>query len=189
MTGKRIGYVRVSSSSQNPDRQLIDLKLDKTFTDFASASSTTNRPQLRMLMDYVREEDTVYVHSMDRLARNVKDLKEIVDYLTSKKVRVHFLKENLHFGGEQSSIQDLIFHILGAFAQFEHSFIRERQQEGIEIAKKKGRYRGREKKLTTEKAEAIKQALQTRKPKTTIAEDLGISRMSLYKYMKQLKLA
>lgn len=186
MTGKRIGYIRVSTVDQNPDRQLESIIVDKKFIDYASAKST-NRPQLKSMLEFVREDDVIFVHSMDRLARNLKDLKELVESLVSKKIQVHFLKENLQFSGENSATSNLVLHLMGAFAEFEYAFIRERQREGIEIAKKKGRFRGTKKKLDSEKIELLKKELLTRKSKTQIALDLHISRFTLYRYIHKIK--
>lgn len=186
MTGKRIGYIRVSTVEQNPDRQLESITVDKKFIDYASAKST-NRPQLRSMLEFVREDDVIFVHSMDRLARNLKDLKDLVDELISKKIQVHFLKENLQFSGENSATSNLVLHLMGAFAEFEYAFIRERQREGIEIAKKKGKFKGTTKKLDAAKIEIMKKDLLTRKTKTQIAIDLGISRFTLYRYMDEIK--
>jgi len=186
MTGKRIGYIRVSTTDQNPDRQLESIPLDKKFIDYASAKST-NRPQLTAMLEFVREDDIVIVHSMDRLARNVKDLKSLVDDLLQKKIQIHFMKENLQFQGQNSALANLMLHMMGAFAEFEYAFIRERQREGIEIAKKKGKFKGMTKKLDSEKVEILKKDLLTRKSKTQIALDLGISRFTLYRYMARIK--
>lgn len=184
MTGKRIGYIRVSTADQNPDRQLEKIPLDKTFIDFASAK-TTDRPNLKLLIDFVREDDIVIVHSMDRLARNLKDLKDLVDYFITNHIQVQFVKENITFTGDNSPFNMLMLHLMGAFAEFEHAFIRERQREGIEIAKRKGKFRGRSKKLNGEKLETLKQDLSTtRKSKTQIAKELGVSRKTLYGYLK-----
>jgi len=185
MTGKRIGYIRVSTTDQNPDRQLVDVPLDKKFIDYASASNL-NRDSLQEMLRFVREDDIVFVHSMDRLARTVKDLKEVVIDLTQKNVKVKFLKENIEFGNENSALSMLMLHMLGAFAEFEYAFIRERQTEGISIAKGKGRYKGRSQKLTKEKIEILKSEMLTRKSKTQIAKDLGVSRQTLYKYIENL---
>jgi DNA invertase Pin-like site-specific DNA recombinase len=185
MIDKRIGYIRVSTLDQNPDRQLPNAELDRKFIDYASAKST-DRPQLQAMLDFVREGDTVVVHSMDRLARNVFDLRKIVTCLNSKKVQVHFLKENLIFNGNDSAMSSLMLTLMGAFAQFELDFIRERQAEGIEIAKKKGKFAGRKHKLNDEKIELLKKEMTTRKPKSQIAEELGISRQSLYRYLSDI---
>jgi|ERR1700690_2287038 len=187
MTGKRIGYIRVSTPDQNPDRQLENIPLDKRFIEYASAKST-NRPMLNSMLDFVREDDIVIVHSMDRLARNLKDLKNLVDMLVSNKIQVHFLKENLIFTGENSATSNLVLHLMGAFAEFEHAFILERQREGIAIAKRFNKYKGREKCLTKEQIEVLRAELQTNKTKCKIAVEMGICRASLYKYIKEYKL-
>jgi DNA invertase Pin-like site-specific DNA recombinase len=124
---------------------------------------------------------------MDRLARNLKDLKDLVDGLVTRKIQVHFLKENLKFCEENSATSNLVLHLMGAFAEFEYAFIRERQREGIEIAKKKGKFRGTAKKLNHEKIETLKSELLTRKSKSQIAIDLGISRFTLYRYIDKIK--
>ncbi len=185
MTGKRIGYVRVSTTDQNPDRQLVDVQLDKKFIDYASAINL-NRDALQEMLRFVREDDTVFVHSMDRLARTVKDLKEVVITLTQKNVKVKFLKENIEFGNENSSLSMLMLHLLGAFAEFEHAFILERQMQGISIAKGKGRYKGRSQKLNSDKIEILRKEMLTRKSKSQIAKELGVSRQTLYKYIDNL---
>jgi len=186
MTGKRIGYIRVSTTDQNPERQLENMPLDKKFIDYASAKST-DRPQLKAMLEFVREDDIVFVHSMDRLARNLRDLRNLVDTLVKKSIQIQFVKENLIFSGKDNAISNLMLSLMGAFAEFEYAFIRERQREGIEICKKKGKYPGRKTKLTNEKIEIIKNELQTRKSKTQIAIDLGISRFTLYRYLEKIK--
>lgn len=187
MTGKRIGYIRVSTVDQNPDRQLQGIKLDKKFIEYASGT-TIKRPQLSLMLDYVRDDDVVIIHSMDRLARNVKDLINLVDILSNKNVEVTFIKENLTFNGKDSALSKLLLMIMGAIAEFEHSLIRERQAEGIAIAKMKGKYTiGRPNKFTLTVREKIIEELKTRKSKTKIAKDLGISRFSLYEYIKKIQ--
>jgi DNA invertase Pin-like site-specific DNA recombinase len=184
MAGKRIGYVRVSTADQNPDRQLQDIILDKKFVDYASGQSM-NRPQLDLLLDYVREDDLIIVHSMDRMARNVKDLIHIIDGLVERNISVQFLKESLIFTAEKSPISNLLLAVMGAIAEFEHSLIKERQMEGIALAKKEGKYRGRKNCLSAEKVEMLKMMMETtRTTKTQMAKELGICRWTLYKYMK-----
>lgn len=181
-----VGYKRVSTYEQNPGRQLEGIKLDKEFLDYASAKNT-DRPQLFLLMDYVREDDTVLVHSMDRLARNVKDLRKIVDDLVKKGVAVHFVKENLKFDGKECAMSNLLLSIMGAFAEFEYNFIRERQREGILFAKKNGTYGGRKQKLDENQITYLKEVLTTtRKSKLEIARELGISSVCLYVYIKRI---
>jgi DNA invertase Pin-like site-specific DNA recombinase len=96
MAGQRVGYIRVSSFDQNPERQLESIALDRVFTDKASGKDA-RRPQLELLMGFVRSGDSVVVHSMDRLARNLDDLRRIVQTLTRRNVRIEFLKEHLTF--------------------------------------------------------------------------------------------
>ena len=185
-TGKRIGYVRVSTSDQNPDRQLEGIQLDKKFIDYASAKST-NRPQLKTMLDFVREDDIILVHSMDRLARNLKDLRDLVDSLVKQKIQVHFIKENLQFNGQDSAMSTLLLSLMGAFAEFEYAFIKERQKEGIAVAKKQGKFKGSKKKLNAEKIELLKEELKTRKSKSQISQELGISRFTLYRYLEKIQ--
>src|ERR1700733_609774 len=125
---KRVGYIRVSSVDQNTDRQLEGQELDRTFTDKASGKDT-NRPQLKAALDYLRDGDELVVHSMDRLARNLDDLRRMVLDLTKKGVHVRFVKENLVFTGEDSPMSHLLLSLLGAVAEFERSMIRERQRK------------------------------------------------------------
>ena len=125
MTGQRIGYIRVSSTDQNTQRQLEDVQVDRIFTDKISGKDT-NRPKLQEMIDFVREGDAVIVHSMDRLARNLDDLRRIVQTLTKKGVRVEFIHEHLTFTGEDTPMANLMLSIMGAFAEFERALIRER---------------------------------------------------------------
>ena len=184
--GKTIGYIRVSTVEQNTSRQLEGITLDKEFTDKCSGKDT-KRPSLQLMLDYVRDGDIVYVHSMDRLARNLEDLRKIVSLLAEKKVRIHFVKESLIFNGEDSPMANFMLNIMGAFAEFERALIRERQKEGIAIAKKDGKYRGRSKCLTPEQLQEIKQLVADRYKKTEIAERFGISRDTLYRYLRNNK--
>lgn len=187
MTGKRIGYIRVSTKEQNPDRQIENVELDKRFIEYASAK-TKERPELKAMLDYAREDDIIIIHSMDRFARNLKDLKFLVDGLVNRGIQVRFIKENLTFTKENSAMSTLMLHLMGAFAEFEHAFIVERIKEGVAIAKRLGRYKGGKSKLSDEMKEKILLELQSRKTKTKIAQDLGISRESLYRYMGLLNL-
>ena len=145
--GQRVGYVRVSSVDQNTDRQLDGVQLDRCFTDKASGKDT-KRPQLEALVSFVRQGDTVVVHSMDRLARNLDDLRKLVSTLTKRGIKVQFVNESLTFSGEDSAMAMLLLSMLGAVAEFERSLIKERQREGIAIAKAKGVYLGRKPSLT-----------------------------------------
>ncbi len=123
--GQRIGYVRVSSYDQNPDRQLENETLDRVFTDKASGKDV-NRPQLEEMIQFVREGDTVVVHSLDRLARNLDDLRNLVKNLNDRGVKIQFVKEGLTFTGEDSPMSNLLLSVMGAFAEFERALIKER---------------------------------------------------------------
>ncbi|HQR40225.1 MAG TPA: recombinase family protein [Blastocatellia bacterium] len=184
MNGKRVGYVRVSSFNQNPERQLDDVSIDKLFTDKASGKDTL-RPELDQLLGFVREGDTVVVHSMDRLARNLDDLRRLVQLLTGRGVRVEFVKEHLTFTGEDSPMSNLLLSVMGAFAEFERALIRERQREGIALAKQRGVYRGRKKSLSPDQVAELRKRVQMGEPKAALARDLGISRETLYQYLRQ----
>ncbi|MHB1459081.1 MAG: recombinase family protein [Armatimonadota bacterium] len=186
MNGKQIGYVRVSTFEQNTDRQLDGISLDKVFTDKASGKDT-NRPELEKLMVFAREGDTVVIHSMDRLARNLDDLRRIVQELTSRGVKVQFIKETVTFTGEDSSMANLLLSVMGAFAEFERALIRERQLEGIALAKQRGAYKGRKKVLTSAQVADLKQRVAAGEQKAQIARDLGISRETLYQYLKAVE--
>lgn len=143
-----VGYIRVSSIEQNTERQLDGIHLDKTFTEKASGGSR-ERPQLNAMLDYLRDGDTVHVHSIDRLARNTNDLNDLVNSLNDRGITIIFHKENLTFSHDvaQSALNKLMFQMLAAFAEFERSIIRERQKEGIAKAKAKGLYKGRKRKV------------------------------------------
>lgn len=180
----RIGYVRVSSLGQNTARQLEGLELERVFTDKASGKDT-HRPQLEQLLSYVREGDTVVVHSLDRLGRNLLDLQSLVLQLTGKGVTVEFIKEHMVFKpGEQDSMSTLLFSIMGAFAQFERDLIRERQLEGIAQAKKRGAYKGRKPKLIPVQVQELREAASKGTSKTLLAEQFGISRKTVYELLK-----
>jgi DNA invertase Pin-like site-specific DNA recombinase len=129
------------------------------------------------------------VHSMDRLARNLDDLRALVQGLTRKGVRVEFVKENLVFTGEDSPMANLMLSVMGAFAEFERSLIRERQREGIALAKQRGAYKGRKKTLTPERAAELVQRAANGIPKSVLASDYGISRETVYQYLRQARLS
>jgi DNA invertase Pin-like site-specific DNA recombinase len=186
MKSKQVGYIRVSSLDQNTDRQLDGIALDKVFTDKCSGKDT-HRPQLALALDYVRDGDTLVVHSMDRLARNVDDLRRIVKTLTADGIAAKFVKENLIFTGDTSPMNNLLLTLLGAVAEFERAMIHERQREGIAIAKTKGVYKGRRQQLTEQEAAELKARVERGDQKAQIARDLGISRNSLYNYLDRLQ--
>ena len=168
MAGQRIGYVRVSTLDQNEKRQLEGEVLDRVFTDKASGRDTA-RPQVTELLRFARDGDTVVVHSMDRLARDLDDLRALVRGLTRKGVRVEFVKESLVFTGEDSPMANLMLSVMGAFAEFERSLIKERQRQGIALAKQRGAYKGRKKTLTPERAAELVQRADSGAPKAVVA--------------------
>ncbi len=183
MSGQRIGYVRVSSFDQNPERQLENVPIDRIFTDKVSGKDTL-RPQLEALFTFVRDGDTVVVHSMDRLARNLDDLRRIVKTLTGRGVRIEFVKESLTFTGDDSPMATLMLSVMGAFAEFERELIRERQHEGIVLAQQRGVYQGRKKMLSAGQVTQIRHRVSEGEAKAQIARELGISRETLYQYLR-----
>ncbi|ORJ63696.1 recombinase family protein [Mycobacterium simiae] len=181
--GQRIGYQRVSTLDQNAGRQLDGVELDRVFTDKASGKEV-KRPALARALDYAREGDTLVVHSMDRLARNLEDLRRIVRELTGQGVKVEFVKENLTFAGDDSPMNTLLLSMLGAVAEFERSMILERQREGIALAKAAGKYKGRKAALTDQQADELRGRLAGGESVSRLAREYGISRQSVYNYYK-----
>ncbi len=188
MPGQRIGYIRVSSFDQNPERQLEGVQLDRMFTDKASGKDT-KRPQLKAMLEFIREGDTVIVHSMDRLARNLDDLRRMVQDLTTKGISIQFVTENLVFSSDKANhTSNLMLSVMGAFAEFERAIIRERQREGIELAKKRGVYKGRKKSLSADQVTHLKQQVASGEAKTKLAKKFGISRETVYQYLNNNEL-
>jgi len=181
--GQRVGYVRVSSLDQNTARQLEGVALDRVFEEKLSGKDMA-RPQLEAMLAYLREGDTLFVHSMDRLARNLDDLRSLVATLTQRGVRVELIKENLSFSGEASPMAQLMLSVMGAFAEFERALIRERQREGIALAKAAGKYRGRKKSLSAQDVERAREQIAQGVSKASVAQDLGVSRETLYSYLR-----
>lgn len=184
--GQRVGYVRVSTADQNTARQLDGVPgLNRVFVDHMSGKDT-NRPQLREMVAYVREGDTVTVHSLDRLGRNAADLRALVDELTSKGVRVEFLKENLTFApGGSSSMSHLMLGILSAFAEFERALMLERQREGIKKAQQAGKYKGRAFALSGDLAAELLRRVAAGENRSALAREFGIGRATLYRYIEE----
>lgn len=186
-TSALVGYARVSTIDQNPDRQmekLESLNVEKLFVDKASGKNTS-RPGFQAMMNYVREGDVLVICSMDRLARNLFDLLSITKELQEKGVTVRFLKENIDLSptGETSAISKLLLSMMGAVAEFERSLIKERQREGIALAKAKGIYRGR-KPLDQTKIQEAQKLITQGVPRAKVARDLKIGRTSLYRYLQ-----
>lgn len=184
----RIGYIRVSSADQNTDRQLDGEALDVVYTDKASGKDT-QRPQLQALMaGKWASGSTVVVHSMDRLARSLTDLLAIVEELTGRGVSVQFIKEGKIFKGSATPdpMDTLMLQMLGAFAQYERTLIKERQREGIAKAKAKGVYKGRPKKHDDVElvARIVAEAIKPGAVKSRVAATHKISRETLYQYIR-----
>lgn len=188
MTGKRIGYIRVSTVLQNTVRQLDGVPLDKTFTDKCSGRDT-NRPQLQLCLEFLREGDLLVVHSMDRLARSIVDLRQMIDSLTAKGVQVQFVKENLTFNGKDSLMANLMLSIMGAVAEFELGKIAERRDEGIVAAKKAGKYLGRAPAIRSNngKLAELQTLISQNTPVATMARQLGVSRQTIYSHLATMK--
>lgn len=183
MKVQKIGYKRVSTEEQNTDRQLEGLEFDHVFID-KFTGKILERPKFQEMMQYLRKGDNLYVHSLDRLARNLIDLRKTIQTLTEREVVVHSLKENLIFNGDDSPMSMLLLSMMGAFAEFELSLNRERQKEGIRLAKQRGIYVGRKKLLNDEQVLKLKEMASRGIKKTKIAEDFNMSREAVYKYLR-----
>lgn len=183
MQGQQVGYRRVSTVDQNTARQLEGIHLDTVFEDKASGKDI-ERPQLQACIKHLRNGDTLHVHSMDRLARNLDDMRRIVKELTANGVVVYFHKENLEFTGDDSPMANLLLSMLGAVAEFERALIRERQREGIAVAKAKGVYNGRKPTLTPEKATEMVARASAGEKVAALAREYGISRETFYSYKR-----
>lgn len=182
MDGQRVGYIRVSTEDQSTARQLAGVEVTRVFEDRVSGKSV-ERPALQEMLLYLRSGDELVVHSMDRLARNLRDLLDLITKLTSKGVRVSFVKEGISLTGDDSPMAKLMLSMMGAFAEFERSLILERQKEGIAVAKAAGAYKGRRPKLSAAQEEEIRKLAQTRITRTELAEKYSISRGTLYKVL------
>jgi DNA invertase Pin-like site-specific DNA recombinase len=184
--GQRVGYCRVSTLDQSTARQLDGVLLDRVFEDKASGKDT-HRPALADCLAYLREGDTLVVHSLDRLARNAEDLLRLVRELTGRGVCVTFYKEGLRFGaGNADPMGTLMLTLLGAFAQFERALIRERQREGIAIARRAGVYKGRKPSLSPgQVADLRRRAAEPGVNRSALAREFKVSRETLYQYLRQ----
>lgn len=181
--GQTVGYVRVSSADQHLARQLETIgQVDRVFEDKVSGGSRKDRAGLLDCLGYVREGDTVRVASIDRLARSMIDLQQLVDEITAKGAGVYFVKENLTFSqGVSDPVSKLMFQMLGSFAEFERNLIRERQAEGIRLAKAAGKYKGRSPLLTPDQVDDAREKIEAGVPKARVAANLGVNRSTLYR--------
>lgn len=182
--GRKVGYVRVSTLDQLAGRQLQGIKLDQTFLDKASCKSM-KRPQLDAMLAFVRQGDSVICHSMDRLGRNIADLRRIVLGLIERGIQVQFVKENLIFTCEESPMATLLLSVISAFAHFERELIRERQKEGIELAKRAGAYKGRKRLLSPERVAELTRRLAAGEEKVALAREFGVDRTTVYRYLRR----
>lgn len=184
MTHQVIGYIRVSSQGQNTARQLQGIKLDIEFVDKVTGSNM-DREKLKECIAYARNGDTLVIDSIDRLARNLRDLQEIITQLTNKGVTVKFVKENLEFTGNDDAMSTLMLQMMGAFAEFERTMIKSRQREGIEAAKKAGKHLGRPNIINDKFRLEVSSKIKSLQSIRSIAKDLGVSRGTIYKVIKQ----
>ena len=177
-------YTRVSSAGQNSSRQQAGEgeHFEEVFEDQCSGGST-DRPKLKEMLRFVRKGDTVHVHSIDRLARSLKDLLDLIEVLTERGVTVSFRKEGLKFTGEKDPFQKLQLQMLGAVAEFERALIRERQREGIDKAKSAGKYRGRKPSVSREAVAAL---LRQGVGPSEITRRLGVGRTTVHRVQKEL---
>jgi len=178
----KVAYKRVSTADQNTARQLEGMTFDKVFEDKVSGKDT-NRPELLAMLDYVRDGDELYVHSLDRLGRNTSDLIQLMEQLKTKGVTVVFDKSKMTFSPDTSNpMNNLMFTMLSAFSQFERDLMLERQREGIAIAKAEGKYKGKAKKINDDEIrDKIAQGLSYRK----VADELDISLSTVQRAMKK----
>jgi len=183
MSGQVVAYRRVSTVDQSTLRQLDGETYDVLFEDKASGKNI-QRPELTRMVAHVRKGDTVLVHSMDRLARNVDDLRRVVAELTKKGISVRFVKESLTFTGDSNPIAEMMLSIIGAVAQFERSMILERQREGIAIAKAAGAFKGGKAKLTAERAGELRRRATAGEAKAHLAREFGVTRETVYQYIR-----
>jgi DNA invertase Pin-like site-specific DNA recombinase len=184
MTGQRIGYVRVSTAEQNSERQLDGRDLDRVFTDYMSGAAS-DRPALAECVAYCRQGDTVYVHSLDRLGRNLVHLRGTVEELIGKGATVEFVKERLVFSRDESNpFSELLMNVLGSFAEFELSMIRSRQREGIAKARARGVYKGRRRAFTPEQALVLRERALAGESKVDLAREYGVSRKTVHEYLR-----
>ena len=183
----RLGYVRVSTIEQNEARQLEALEkhdIEKWFIEKVSGKDT-NRPQLQAMLDYCREGDTIYIHDFSRLARSTKDLLEIVELLNDKGVHLVSNKENIDSSTPHGR---LMLTMIGAINEFERTNLLERQKEGIAIAKKEGKYKGRKKiGFPSDWEEVYKQWKNREITGVKAMEMLNLKRNTFYKLIKEFE--
>lgn len=179
-------YVRVSTVEQNTARQLVDIECDHAYIEKVSGKDQ-NRPQLTAMMDVVKAGDVINVHEMSRLARNTRDMLEIVAKVLALGASIKFHKENLFYeaGKKADPMQQLMLTMMSGFAEFERSLILERQREGIAIAKAEGKYKGKQTRFSDEVIADIKKHFSDPETnKAALARKHNITRSYLYKLVK-----
>jgi len=182
-TGRRFGYVRTSSGSQHTSSQLEGQRLDRIFEEKVCGKSM-DRPELQDMLFILHEGDEVVIQSMDRLARNLGHLRQVVQRMTAKGVKVTFVKEGMSFTGEDSPMATLMLSLLENLAEFDRSRIIERQREGIELAKGRGVYKGRMPSLNEEQVRMIRCRVSAGEKKAQLAREYCVSRETLYSYLR-----
>lgn len=181
--GQRFGYVRTSGGSHHTSGQLEGQTLDRIFEERVTGK-TLDRPELEAMLSFVRAGDEVVIQSMDRLARNLDHLRQVVQRMTANGVRVTFINEEMSFTGEDSPIATLMLSLLGSLAEFERSRILERQREGIDLAKGRGVYKGRRPSLNEEQVRMIRWRVSAGEKKAQLAREYCVSRETLYSYLR-----
>lgn len=173
-----IAYIRVSTEEQNEARQREALEqhnIDKFFIEKASGKNT-KRPELQKILDWAREGDTIFIHDLSRIARSTKDLLELLDTLDAKKVALMSDKENID---TTTATGKLIVTVIGAINEFERANLLERQREGIAIAKREGKYKGRKNIVITDIGQYYERYRNREASKAELARELGVSRPTL----------
>lgn len=187
MTGQEVAYIRVSTIEQNTESQravLSKIKIDRYFEEKISGKNA-KRPELQAMLDYVREGDTVYVKDLSRLARNTKNLLNIVEYLTNKGVRLKSIKENID---TSTNFGKLMITFLAAIYEFERANLLERQRDGIAVAKMQGKYKGRKQVVEPANFDEVYRKWQKREIKSSVAiRELNISEYAFYKFVRDKK--
>ena len=196
------GYARVSSTDQNLDRQLVEMKragAEKIFQEKLSGKSMTDRSELQKALDFLREQDVLVVESLDRLGRNYAEIVQIVQKLDRKKIGLQILNmpilnQDIGEPNLQKLIRNMIIQILSWTAQNEREEIKRKQKQGIVIAKEKGHYKGRPVKYAPDAKDpkdrmtyqVIVNKLKREEPIKKIAEDTGVTRDTVYRIKREL---
>lgn len=187
MSHQNIGYVRVSTYHQNTDRQLHGVHLDKVFEEKVSGN-VEQRAILSQCLDFIRDGDTLHVHSIDRLARNSRHLLNLVNQIVDKGARVKFHSENLEFSGDESPLAVLQLQMLAAFAEFNRSIINEARREGQERARAAGKRIGQPQKLNQKQKQEIYDLWLKREFHcATLAKKYKVGETTIYTAVKELR--